>query len=117
MRGRVAVCAAGAVAALLAGAVEVAARPVAVSPGIARLLPATPQTLALGRRLFQARAHGVDCVLCHTLAAAGSQTPIGPNLDLELAGAEYRQYTDAQLAQVVRDLMHHGICRNKTDAS
>jgi cbb3-type cytochrome c oxidase subunit III len=51
-----------------------------------------------GRKLFQE-----NCVGCHTLAAAGSQGTIGPNLDYAFAQARAEGFKESAILDIVHD--------------
>jgi mono/diheme cytochrome c family protein len=51
-----------------------------------------------GRKLFQE-----NCVGCHTLAAAGSQATIGPNLDASFAQARSDGFKESAILDIVHD--------------
>jgi len=51
-----------------------------------------------GRKLFQEK-----CVGCHTLAAAGSQATIGPNLDASFAQARSEGFKESAILDIVHD--------------
>jgi mono/diheme cytochrome c family protein len=51
-----------------------------------------------GRKLFQE-----NCVGCHTLAAAGSQATIGPNLDYAFAQARADGFKETAILDIVHD--------------
>jgi mono/diheme cytochrome c family protein len=51
-----------------------------------------------GRKLFQE-----NCVGCHTLAAAGSQATIGPNLDAAFAQARSEGFKESAILDIVHD--------------
>jgi mono/diheme cytochrome c family protein len=51
-----------------------------------------------GRKLFQE-----NCVGCHTLAAAGSQSTIGPNLDAAFAQARSEGFKESAILDIVHD--------------
>lgn len=52
--------------------------------------------LANGRTLFQAK-----CASCHSLAAAGSTSEIGPNLDASFAQARAEGFKDSSIRDIV----------------
>jgi cytochrome c551/c552 len=82
---------------------------------ISDLIPPTPAELAQGRRLFQASAAPAGCGLCRSFRPAATTGTSGPNLDDELTEADLRAYTDAQLAQQVRNWINDGRCLAPTD--
>ena len=51
-----------------------------------------------GRKLFQE-----NCIGCHTLAAAGSQSTIGPNLDAAFAQARSEGFKESAILDIVHD--------------
>jgi mono/diheme cytochrome c family protein len=51
-----------------------------------------------GRKLFQE-----NCIGCHTLAAAGSQSTIGPNLDYSFAQARSEGFKESAILDIVHD--------------
>jgi mono/diheme cytochrome c family protein len=63
-----------------------------------------PANTTRGEELFVAR-----CGSCHTLAAAGTQGVIGPNLDDGFRGARAAGMPEATVRQVVRDQIQYPI--------
>jgi cbb3-type cytochrome c oxidase subunit III len=51
-----------------------------------------------GKKLFQEK-----CAGCHSLAAAGSSSPIGPNLDDAFAQARAEGFKESAIANIVHD--------------
>jgi cytochrome c2 len=92
-------------------------KPPKPSASISALVPAKRDTLAKGRSLFQENARPAGCAFCHTMRAAANTSPLGPNLDAEVSETDLRKFTDAQLAQRVRDWIHEAQCLSPVDVT
>jgi mono/diheme cytochrome c family protein len=92
-------------------------KPPKPSASIEALVPATRGTLAQGRKLFQANARPAGCAFCHTMRAAANTSPLGPSLDAEMSEADLRAFSDAELAQNVREWVHDAPCLDPADVT
>lgn len=68
-----------------------------------------PANTSRGEKLFTER-----CGQCHTLAGAGTQGTIGPNLDDAFRRARLDGMTEQTVRQVVRDQIHYPIEKTST---
>jgi cytochrome c553 len=80
--------------------------------------PAKQADLAHGRELFQGGAKGnLSCGFCHTLKAAATVGPFGPDLDQE--GVEYRtkHMSQREIQDFVLNQIRHPTCLDPNDPS
>ena len=61
--------------------------------------------VANGEKLFKTTG---QCAACHTLAAAGSSSTIGPNLDEAFAGSRAQHFKQSTIQNVVLDQIRLG---------
>ena len=55
------------------------------------------------------------CGFCHTLRAASTTGPFGPDLDNLMADHRLRGFTSAQLRRLVRHQIAHPLCLDPDD--